>query len=158
VYNRARGFKSLADKQTVKMNYEILEKLFKIPLDISGSNIAETGWYPDENFEGYADALKEYQEGNKNVLFKNVSIETDSCDCNSGYGGCNCGSWVYRINVGEHNIEVEYEENLFIENKKTEKYCTIPARSSIGYFYVSCIEMGINVELSDYAKSLINKQ
>jgi hypothetical protein len=139
---------------------KIFRAFYQIPLDIEGSNIDRVGWIPDIEDckympEGeYERLLKEWTYVNAKVLFDNVFNEWDSCDCGDGYG-CSHGSWVceIRIRSGDkyHHIELE-EDRMFIEN---QGMVYIPIKASIYDFYRACQLVGIQLELSEYAKSLV---
>jgi hypothetical protein len=134
-----------------------------IPLDIEGSNLQNTGWmlskkdisYMGE--ESYKLAIEECNLKNAKVLFKNVSLQWDSCDCGDGYG-CSHGSYVYEINIFSNgkNITIEYTDGDSLEFYNEGKYCKIPtAGSTIFDFIRMCEICEIELELSDYAVSLL---
>ena len=58
-----------------------------IELDVEGSNIGEVGWCPTESDkevlsqESYDRAMVDFKVANALVLFKNVSLQWESCDC-----------------------------------------------------------------------------
>lgn len=145
---------------------ENIMPLFSIPINIEVSNIGKVGWLPcKEDFKRigdnhYNEALAEYTKANEKVCFKNVHLAWDSCDCGDGYG-CSHGSWVYELRIidknGTHEVDIEDNETLHFSNSVTKKWVTIPIEdSSIGDFYRACVIVGIELELSDYAISLIN--
>lgn len=132
-----------------------------IPLDIEGSNLENTGWMPkDISYMGedsYKLAVEEYNLKNAKVLFKNVSLQWDSCDCGDGYG-CSHGSYVYEINIFSNgkNITIEYTDGDSLEFYNEGKYCKIPtAGATIFDFIRMCEICEIQLELSDYAVSLL---
>lgn len=54
---------------------------------------------------------KEYSEYEKKVIFDDMSIIWDSCDCGDGYG-CSHESWPYKINVGyDKDLNIEFVDN-----------------------------------------------
>ena len=132
-----------------------------IPLDIEGSNLENTGWMPSEEDIKYLDkkeykfAVDEYNLRNEKVIFKNVSLQWDSCDCGSV---CSHGSYVYEIHVlskGER-IEIAYTDGESLEFHNAGKYCVIPtAGATIFDFIRMCEICEIELELSDYAVSLL---
>jgi hypothetical protein len=109
-----------------------------IPLDIEGSNLENTGWIPSENDKKYMDekkyllAIEEANAKNAKVLFKNVFLQWDSCDCGDGYG-CSHGSYVYDIEIlnGDKKIRVEYTDGDSLEFYNEGKYCRIPTEDAI---------------------------
>ena len=134
-----------------------------IPLDIEGSNLGNTGWMPSESDikymgeESYKLAVEEWNLINAKVLFKNVSLQWDSCDCGDGYG-CSHGSYVYEINIFSKgkNITIEYTDGDSLEFYNEGKYCKIPtAGATIFDFIRMCEICEIELELSDYAVSLL---
>lgn len=134
-----------------------------IPLDIEGSNLENTGWMPSESDikfmgdERYKLAVKECNLKNSKVLFKNVSLQWDSCDCGDGYG-CSHGSYVYEINIFSNgkNITIEYTDGDTLEFYNEGKYCKIPTAGATIFDFVRMCEIcEIELELSDYAVSLL---
>jgi len=134
-----------------------------IPLDIEGSNLENTGWMPSEKEirymgeESYKLAIEECNLKNAKVLFKNVSLQWDSCDCGDGYG-CSHGSYVYEINIFSKgkNITIEYTDGDSLEFYNEGKYCIIPTSGATIFDFVRMCEIcEIELELSDYAVSLL---
>lgn len=134
-----------------------------IPLDIEGSNIAEVGWFPSDDElrimgeEDFRLAREEYILQNQKVLFKNVFLEWESCDCGDGYG-CSHGSYVCEIDVLKNGkrIKIEYTDGDSLEFYNKDKYCKIPtAGATIFDFIRMCEICEIDLELSDYAVSLL---
>jgi len=135
-----------------------------IPLDIEGSNLENTGWMPSESDREYMDegnykfAIEECNLKNAKVLFKNVSLLWDSCDCGDGYG-CAHGSYVYelRIKNGDKVYEIEYEDGDHLYFEGNAKMVKIPVAGSTIYDFVRACELcEIELEFSDYALSLLN--
>jgi hypothetical protein len=133
-----------------------------ITLDVEGSNIACTGWIPSKSDKSYLDddsfakVVKEGEEKNAKVLFKNVSLNWDSCDCGDGFG-CSHGNWVYEIDITNddktHTLEMD-DSGIIAYNEKRQ--AMIPEKESTIYdFYRMCELVGIKLELSDYAVSLL---
>jgi len=133
-----------------------------ILLDVEGSNIAFTGWIPCEPDRKYMDndsfdkAVQEGNEKNAKVLFKNISLNWDSCDCGDGFG-CSHGNWVSEIDIANedknHTLEMD-DCGIIAYNEKRQ--AMIPEKESTIYdFYRMCELVGIKLELSDYALSLV---
>ena len=133
-----------------------------IPLDIEGSNIAITGWIPSESDKKYmsddsfAKAVEEGNEKNAKVLFKNIFLNWDSCDCGDGFP-CSHRNWVYQIYITneekKHTLEME---DSIINACNEGRQAMIPNNESTIYdFYRMCELVGIKLELSDYALSLL---
>lgn len=138
--------------------------LSSTPLDIEGSNLENTGWMPTETDkeymgeENYNIAIEEFKLKNAKVLFKNVSLLWDSCDCGDGYG-CAHGSYVYELSIksGDKTYKIEYEDgdHLFFEGNA--KMAKIPVAGATIYDFVRACELcEIELEFSDYALSLLN--
>ena len=134
-----------------------------IPLDIEGSNIANTGWMPSEcdikymGEESYKLAVEECILKNSKVMFKNVYLGWESCDCGDGYG-CSHGSYVYdiKITTKDKNHTIEYTDGDSLEFYNNGKYCTIPTLGTTIFDFIRMCEIcEIELELSDYAVSLL---
>jgi len=134
----------------------------QIPLNVEGSNIDRTGWMPSEDDKKYIDenswqkAVKEYEEANEKVMFNNVSLQWDSCDCGDGYG-CSHGSYVYEILISNedktHKVDVDDSGLSFYNDQKQS--CIPMYGSTIYDFYRACELVDIKLQLSDYAKSIL---
>jgi hypothetical protein len=141
---------------------DVVSALSAIPLDLEGSNISYEAWLPDESNkkymgeDGFNEAVKEYYENSGKVLFKNVTLGWDTCDCGGGYP-CSHGRFVYEINIknGDENHTLDLDgEGISAYNNG--KQATIPEKDVTAYdFYRMCEMVGIKLELTDYALSLI---
>ncbi len=138
--------------------------LSSIPLDIEGSNLENTGWLPAESDREYMDdenyklAIEECNLKNSKVLFKNVRLLWDSCDCGDGYG-CSHGSYVYELHIknGEKAYEIEYEDGDHLYFEGNAKMAKIPVSGATIYDFIRACELcEIELEFSDYALSLLN--
>lgn len=152
----------MGQKQTVEEAANLHLIFSNIPLDIEGSNISFTGWIPSEAERKYMDddsiakAIKEGEGKNSKVLFKNISLNWDSCDCGDGYG-CSHGNWVYEIDIttkgNSHTLDIDDSGVTAYNNHRQSM---IPAKDvSVYDFYRMCEMCGIELELSDYANSLL---
>jgi len=146
------------------MTNKIYAAFSSIPLDIEGSNIENTGWMPTESEkecmteDSYNLIVEECSAKNANVLFKNISLRWDSCDCGDGYG-CAHGSYVYEIAIksGEKVYEIEYEDGDHLCFEGNSKMAKIPVAGATIYdFIMACELCEIELEFSDYALSLLN--
>lgn len=133
-----------------------------IPLDVEGSNISCIGWIPSDSEKKYMDekdfneAVRQSEKENEKVLFKNIHLNWDSCDSCDGYG-CSHGSWVYEINItcGDKNHTLEIDDSGIVAYNEGRQ-SMIPEKEVTVYdFYRMCEIVGINLELSDYALSLL---
>lgn len=133
----------------------------KIPLDIYGSNLDLTGWMPSEKDKetmderNYAFAVEEYKKRNAKVMFTNVSLQWDICAC-SEY--CSHGSGVYEMEIKNRNeifiVELEDLDSLVFDGPIG--FVKIPIENATIFdFYRACELSGIELELSDYALSLL---
>jgi hypothetical protein len=107
--------------------------------------------------KNYILAIEEANTKNAKVIFKNVSLQWDSCDCGDGYG-CSHGSYVYDIYIinGDKRINVEYTDGDSLEFYNEGKYCKIPtAGATIFDFIRMCQICEIELELTDYAEALL---
>lgn len=132
-----------------------------IPLDLEGSNIAPVGWIPHESDVEHSskeiieELTLEYTEKNKHVLFKNVNLKWDSCDCSDGFG-CSHPDWVYEIEVVSGSVRDIIDVDEAIYAHKNNNYCSIPTKEVTVYdFFRICEIVGIKLEFSDYALSLL---
>jgi hypothetical protein len=157
--------KELEENKTITQdtNFRLYKVFSAIPLDVEGSNIANTGWIPTDLDKQYMDnesidkSIKEGVEKNAKVLFKNVSLSWDSCDCGDGFG-CPHGNYVYEIDITNgdktHTLEMD-DSGIIAYNERNQ--ASIPEKESTIYdFYRMCELVGIKLELSDYALILIN--
>lgn len=144
------------------MKENIFKVFSKIKLDIEGSNLCEVGLKPTESDLNYMNkdefdlCVKQYNAINSDVLFKNIRLDWDSCDCE---GWCSHGSYVYQLTVinGKHKIEIDHVEGDSLEFTNNGKYGRIPTENATVYdFFRMCEMCEINLELSDYAKQLLN--
>lgn len=135
----------------------------KVPLDIEGSNLQNTGWMPSKKDisymgeESYNLAVEECNLKNAKVIFNNVLLHWDSCDCGDGYG-CPHGSYVCDIEIiskGE-KIAVEYTDGDCLEFYNDGKCARIPTEGATIYdFFRACELCEIELEFSDYAISIL---
>ena len=135
-----------------------------IPLDIEGSNLDKTGWIPSEDDkkimgeQNYNLAVADGNAKNANVMFKNVFLQWDSCDCGDGYG-CSHGSYVFEIEIQntDKTYTIEYEDGDSLVFEGFANSVKIPvAGATIFDFCRACELCEIELELSDYAVSLLN--
>jgi len=133
-----------------------------ILLDIEGSNIDFTGWIPSEkdkkhmSTDVYELEKKKGEDQNSKVIFKNIKIQWDSCDCGNGYS-CSHPNYVYSIEIKNenktHELDIEPEYICF-QNKG--KYGSLPIpNATIFDFIRMCQLCDIELELTDKAASLL---
>lgn len=137
----------------------------KIPLDVSGSNLEKTGWMPSESDrkligeEYYKEAVDDYNSRNSKVLFKNVHLHWDSCDCGGGYP-CSHGSYVYEVCItnGDKVYTVDFENGEDIIFEGNGKYIRTPIGITVFDFIRACELCEIELEFSDYAMELLDSK
>lgn len=155
--------KKLLTKNKFKMRENIFKVFSNIKLDIEGSNLGQVGWLPSESdldympIEEYNLSVEEFNSQNSKVLFTNIRLDWDSCDCGEGYG-CSHGSWVYQLTIinDKDKTEIDYVDGDALEFYNNGKSSRIPTENATVYDFIRNCEMcDINLEFSDYAKSLL---
>lgn len=140
----------------------LFQVLSNIPLDIEGSNISNTGWYPNPEWdaeymtkEEIIEALEEAKKQDEKVLFKNIYLDWDRCDCNDGM--CSHGSFVVGMSVmnNEEKIEIDFVDGDSLESTHDSSFILPTKNATIYDFYRMCELVGIKLEFSDYAHSLL---
>jgi len=148
------------------MNNNLVFAVFSnIMLDVQGSNLENTGWLPSESYkkdmgdEFFERAIKEYHEKNEKVLFTNVKLQWDSCDCGDGYG-CSHGNFVWEIHIHckDKKYEVPFEDadQLLFEGNGKQVLLPTLTNTTVYDFIRACELCEIELDYSDYAKSLLN--
>lgn len=144
-------------------NAALFAAFSSIKLDIEGSNIAHVGWKPNEEDkkhmpeEHYSKMMAVSAEAQSKILFTNIKLEWDSCDCGGDYC-CGHGDYVWQIHVLNEGVthELEFEDNAIIFGN-TCKYGVLPTEGATIYDFIRMCQLcDIELELSDYAVSLIN--
>jgi hypothetical protein len=125
----------------------------EIPLDIEGSNIAKTAWYPSEREtqamppDAVVQALAEAMRIDEKVCFTNVQLAWDSADDGPSY--------VYEIRVKDgdktHTIEIEYGPDLLL----CEGLALPIGHATLWDFMRLCEMCDIPLVLSPYAEGLL---
>lgn len=150
--------------KTINHDKITLFKVFsEIPLDIEGSNLDNTGYLPfDEdkqymNPDIYQFVIEEYNSRNAKVLFKNISLRWDSCDFQEFC--CSHDSCVYEIHItnGNDTYEIQFEDGEQLCITGNSKVVILPVVDGVTiYDFIRACELcEIELELSDYAKSLL---
>ncbi|MCT3800628.1 hypothetical protein HZQ61_02940 [Elizabethkingia anophelis] len=142
----------------------IFQVLSEIPLDIEGSNLANTGYYPaefDKNWmsdNDYAKCLEEAYETDSKVLFTNIYLEWDSCDCSEGM--CSHGAYVVgmRVVYNDDKIEIDMWDGDTLGSTHNGTFSMPSENTTVYDFYRMCELVGITLKFSEYAKSLLNNQ
>lgn len=135
--------------------------LSDIPLDIEGSNISKTGWYPNVDWdakymskEEIEKATNEAIEQDSKVLFQNVYLDYETCECEYP---CSHSRYVWQIIIKDVNqrFDIGIEEDSIVVYHD-QKQASIPPNTTVYDFYRMCEMVGVKLEFSEYAKSLFN--
>ncbi len=122
------------NKVLLKYSNKNILDLYNIPFDIESLECKT--WKPsimDKEIyseDYYNKELKKWEEESSKLLFKNVFLRWESCDCGEGYG-CSHGNWVYEINIlkpehiiSEFNLVNRIKEILKTNDKNYDNYWT----------------------------------
>jgi len=140
----------------------IYEKMdfFKIPFDTNDLTPMDMSrlWLPGEQEKEYMPKedfdkqVANYHKAKSELLFTNVHVNYDSCDCGGGYP-CSHGDWAFEIEVHDkvknktHIIDIDGDNTLIF---KHEKGYTLVVDGMKNFTYADFIEIckhcGINLE------------
>lgn len=107
-------------------------------------------WYPGEEEkkympeESYKSAMDAYAQTEKDVVFEDIYVSHDSCDC-SEYG-CSHGRWPFEVVTKDKSETISFEDaGLYFE--KDRKTASIPDLTliTLGHFYDLCSVVGIKL-------------
>ena len=136
-----------------------------IQLDIEGSNIGEVGWCPTESDKGvmsqesYDRAIVDFKVANALVLFKNVALQWESCDCGGEYG-CSHGSYVFELKIitPDKTYTVDYEdyETLYFIGNDNKAAIPVVSGTTVYDFVRACELCEIELQYSDLALNLLS--
>ncbi len=134
-------------------------KLFEIPFDVDllynyavCNYIEKPEWM---SLSDYEKSQKTYKEAESKVLFKNVRVEYDFCDC-SEYG-CNHGSYPWGLIFDNQPNESYFEDEgvLICNDKGMVKFNNLKD-ISIGHFTDACELLGIKLEYTENGNKILN--
>lgn len=121
------------------------------------SRVNNSIWFPSESDKEimsqsiWDQAMAEYTEAVDNLVFNNIQVIYDSCDC---YGGC-CGhpSWVHELHVRtpEGLVVITMEEDqLCFPFNETYIFVTPTEKFTYADFIAICKFCNINLESNLY--------
>jgi hypothetical protein len=150
----------------MKISLDILPPImFQIPFDIN-KHLAPQGRMPSEfdkehlSESLYISLMNEYNQKNNFIMFSNVEFEYESCDCEYP---CSHQPWIVGFNVTNNKkfrFYFEDENSLVIETNKSHTVLVMDlniAKLTVGDFHRILKIHNVNLELSDYALSIINQ-
>lgn len=138
-------------------------QLFNIPFNIKyfhNENYLPDGdmkkyMFPGEEGEiEYHSMVKKHREGENNVLFNNIYVHYESCDCEYP---CSHQPWESAITLNKYGNKVKIEfvdEGISIENENGYLMLNKIENITIGHFYQACQVLDIELELSEKAHDL----
>ncbi len=91
----------MESKENVKFDFKYLQN-WKYPI----SEEEKKHFEPDEILE----QENAYNEAETALMYDNLQLHWDSCDCGDGYG-CNHPDWVYEITNGEEGQTIEMQDD-----------------------------------------------
>ena len=103
-------------------------------------------WLPAESDKdmmgekSYNEQVESFNKNQDNVLFKNVKVKWDSCDCEYS---CSHERWVYELKIGDFVFE------LVDDNEYATSGLSTHMPKTIGEFIDDCYRSGILLEWSD---------
>jgi len=147
---KALSFIEQSKKDVISMN-KVMD-LYNLPFDYGrlmnrewkpeGKHEFHEVWMPDNTKKRMIDV---YNDAEAKVLFKNVRIDYESCDCGDGYG---CSHASYPIGIGFSEDESFFlEEDSYYADNKVSFHSPLP--KTIGEFVEDCSRCGFNLEWSD---------
>ena len=137
-----------------------MHKLFKMPFSVD--HLCNNQWKPDNqksrytSQENYEEAVKNYEDAQKKVMFKNIYVQFESCDCGGEYG-CSHAAFPFKI-IFENNkedVEALFEDDgFYLQNENGFVKFENEKGVTMGKFITACWLIGIKLELTEYGKTL----
>lgn len=128
--------KPLSEVRNKPFDWDLLQNPKWLPSE------TEKKWMGDE----YDKAVKEYEEAEAKVLYKNIYLQWESCDCGGGYG-CSHGSWVYEAYM--HNCEgkpfIDVQDDGFHIQGSNLVFIEDYGKITIGDFEDACRIAGVEL-------------
>jgi len=136
-----------------------MNKLFEIPFSVD--HLCNNGWMPDEEKpaymkqEEYDKWKQDYANSQAKVMFKNINVSFESCECGGDYG-CSHQPYPYGINFkNDKTIEAIFEDDgFYLQNSKGFMKFDKEKEISMGHFIVACELIGIELEMTDYCLTM----
>lgn len=122
----------------------------ELPFDVK--HLENNNWPLDDDSKKYmneksiADYQQSYQLADDEVLFKNIHVVWDSCDCGQGYG-CSHPDWPFEGKFGDDpEAQFDFEDDS-IRLEKGGKYITVGPTSQMTMqdFADACKIVGIQL-------------
>ncbi len=134
--------------------------LFKIPFNAEllfnygTCNYKEKPEWMSEN--DYKCNQIEYHEEEAKVLFKNVKVEYESCDCGNGYG-CSHADYPYGLIFDNQPNESYFEDDgiLICNDKGMVRFDNLKD-ISMGHFVNACELLDIKLEFTETGNKILN--
>lgn len=122
------------------------------------------GWHPSQmdldaeymGQENYDKAVKEFEDTENLVVFDDLMVVMETCDCGDGYG-CSHADWPYEIkhNFGKE-ITLSWEDDgFYIETPKGYLRFDKTDEMTIGDFYYGCKLLGVELSINDNGLKLL---
>jgi hypothetical protein len=151
---------ALIPEAFMNCNQKIYERMdfTKILVDLDNLDCIDGNiWYPTESDKefmsqnAFDEAMAQYKERKSKILFNNVFVNYESCDCGGGYP-CNHASFPTEIevvdskNMVNHIIGIDGDDSLVFEYNKTEIQINGLKNFTYGDFIRFCKLCDINLE------------
>jgi len=138
--------------------YEQMD-FFKIPFDTNDLSRMDMNqlWLPAESDKEimsqsiYDEQVEKYYKAKSELLFTNVKVNYDSCDCGGGYP-CSHKDWAFEIEVHDkvknkvHIISIDDDQTLIFPHDRYELVVYFKNDFTYADFIEFCKMCGINLE------------
>ena len=129
---------------------DVLSALYALPfseIHISNQELhpseEDLKWMPHDKYD---EAINNYLEAQKKVVFKDLHVNMETCDCGGEYG-CSHGSYPYDIRSNFDKVDMTWEDGgFYIENKIGFIRFDKTSQMTIGHFYQACLLLDIPIE------------
>lgn len=136
-----------------------MNKLFEMPFSVD--HLSNNGWMPDKEKPSYMKQdeydkwVEDYKIAEAKVMFKNVNVQFESCDCGGEYG-CSHPAYPYEITFkNDKEIESFFEDDgFYLQSKKGFVKFDKEKEITMGHFVAGCELIGIKLEPTDFFKTL----
>lgn len=131
-------------------------KLFEIPFDekLLDNPFWEYEEKPDWMYKEDWEKMKEIQN---RVLFKNIDVQYEICDCGGEYG-CSHNAYPYALTINkDESIESMFEDDgIYVSNRNGHIKFDDLTKITIGHFATACELLGIKLEYTEEGNKIIN--
>lgn len=135
-----------------------MNKLFEIPFSVD--HLSNNGWMPDKEKpsymkqEEYDKWVEDYKKAEEKVMFKNINVQFESCECGGEYG-CSHAPYPFQMNFDDKDIEAMFEDDgFYLQNSNGFMKFDKEKEITMGHFVCACELIGIKLEPTDYFKTL----